>query len=406
MKSTKQILGIAVVGIISSLLSVACGGGKKPAESKGPVVDGVRTARVALTSIEDSYEATGTVRSKTTVVVSSKLMAAITSFPVREGDRVTAGQLLVQLDSRDATAQLDKAKAGEREARDALAEVEQAIRAGESGKTAADANRALAAATFNRYETLLERRSVSPQEFDEVQAKHRVAEAEAERADRMLQTLHAKRDQVRAKIAQAEADIASARVTEGYTRIVSPIAGAVTARQADIGYTAAPGAPLLTVEDDSHYRFEASVEESRMGTIRVGDQVKIRIDALGDEESSGKVSEVVSAADPASRSYIVKIDLPSGKGEGRARVRSGLFGRARFAGAETRQAITIPKTAIVERGQLIGVYVVDNQGVARLRLLKTGKIYGDAIEVLSGLGEGEEIVVTDVASVSDGARVR
>jgi multidrug efflux pump subunit AcrA (membrane-fusion protein) len=143
-----------------------------------------------------------------------------------------------------------------------------------------------------------------------------------------------------------------------------------------------------------------------MGTIRVGDQVKIRIDALGDEESSGKVSEVVSAADPASRSYIVKIDLPSGKGEGRARVRSGLFGRARFAGAETRQAITIPKTAIVERGQLIGVYVVDNQGVARLRLLKTGKIYGDAIEVLSGLGEGEEIVVTDVASVSDGARVR
>ncbi|HSQ18905.1 MAG TPA: efflux RND transporter periplasmic adaptor subunit, partial [Blastocatellia bacterium] len=86
-------------------------------------------------------------------------------------------------------------------------------------------------------------------------------------------------------------------------------------------------------------------------------------------------------------------------------IRSGLYGKARFSTGQT-QAITISRKAVVERGQLTSVYVVDQSGIARMRLVKTGKTYGDQLEVLSGLKEGEQIVVDGVAAVSDGSRVR
>src|SRR5207253_2269114 len=124
----------------------------------------------------------------------------------------------------------------------------------QSSKQAAEANQALAASTFNRYRALLERRSVSPQEFDEVQAKYRVADAEAERASRMLAALAARKNQVLARIDQAKADVSSAHVFASYARVASPMNGIVIARQAEVGTMASPGSPLITIEDDSHYR--------------------------------------------------------------------------------------------------------------------------------------------------------
>jgi RND family efflux transporter MFP subunit len=215
----------------------------------------------------------------------------------------------------------------------------------------------------------------------------------------MLSSLVARKNQALAKIDQAKADVANGQVYQSYGRVASPIKGIVTAKQAEIGAMAAPGAPLLTVEDDSHYRLEASVEESQIRNIHVRDQVQVRIDTLGDEEVSGTVSEIVPAADPANRSNSVKIDLPA-----RPALHSGSFGRARFPSGQ-KQAITIPQRAITERGQLVSVFVVDLSGTARLRLIKTGKAYGDRVEVLTGLSDGERIVVDRVEAISDGSRV-
>jgi RND family efflux transporter MFP subunit len=116
------------------------------------------------------------------------------------------------------------------------------------------------------------------------------------------------------------------------------------------------------------------------------------------------VVEIVPASDPASRTYLVKISiaLPGGNQQ---IIRSGLYGKARFITGQT-QAITIPRKAVVERGQLTSVYVVDQSGIARMRLVKTGKTYGDRVEVLSGLTEGEQIVVDGGATLNDGSRVR
>ena len=130
----------------------------------------------------------------------------------------------------------------------------------------------------------------------------------------------------------------------------------------------------------------------------------VQIDALGPQELAGTVVEIVPASDPASRTYLVKISitLPSGNQQ---IIRSGLYGKARFITGQT-QAITIPQKAVVENGQLTSVYVVDQSGIARMRLVKTGKTYAERVEMLSGLKEGEQIVVDGVAAVNDGSRVR
>lgn len=393
---------LALIAAIALLALSATACEKKPPASaeKPPLVTGVQVEKIAASSVEDFYEATGTVRAKTSTVLSAKILGTVIALRVREGDRVRAGQTLIEIDNRDAAAQLQKAQAGLRQAEQGVVEAEQAGNAAQSAKAAAEANRRLAASTLARYQNLLDRKSVSPQEFDEVKAGAAVAEAEALRAEKMLDVLAARKNQAQAQIDQAKADIAAAQIAAGYGRIVSPANGVVVAKQIELGATATPGAPLLVIEDAAQYRLEAAIEESRIGQIKLKDAARVRIDALGGEELAGIVAEILPAADPMSRSYTVKIDLPAQQS-----LRSGLYGTARFAGGK-RQALTVPAKAIVQRGQLTGVFVVDEANVARLRLVKTGKSAGDGVEVLSGLNEGERIVTDGVAKVKDGVIVQ
>jgi RND family efflux transporter MFP subunit len=389
-----------VVGISS------CGKKEEKAPEKVAAVTGVKVETVKASSQDDLYEAAATVQSKTTSVLSSRIMGYIVAIHVREGDRVRAGQLLVEIDNREAAAQLRRAQAGLREAQEMLQETERMIQANESAKTAAEAEQSLAASTFNRYQALVERKSVSQQEFDEVQARYRGKTAEVERVQEMLRSMQAKREQVLARIDQAKAGISQAQIAVDYGRIQSPIQGVVTQKHGELGVLAAPGTPLLTLEDDTRYRLEATVEESKLGRIRLGDSVRITINALGDQEWTGRVGEVQPTADPASRSSLVKIDLPDSlieKAPGKI-LRSGLYGKARFAVGK-KEIITIPHKAIFQRGQLLQIFVVDSSQTARLRLIKTGKIYGERIEVLSGLGEGDKIIVEGVERVNDGNRI-
>jgi multidrug efflux pump subunit AcrA (membrane-fusion protein) len=393
---------IALLAVIVSLAMFVSACGKKPqATAETPaVVTGVQFETVASSSVNDVYEATGTVRAKTSTVLSSKIMGTVMALRVREGDRVNAGQVLIEIDNRDAAAQLQKAQAGLRQAEQAVAEADQAVNAASSAKAAAEANQRLANATLARYQTLLEKKSVSPQEFDEIRARAQVADAEVSRAEKMLEMLAARKKQAQAQTEQAKADIAAAQIFSSYARIASPISGVVVSKQIEVGATATPGAPLLTIETASQYRLEVAVEESQIGKIKLKDPARVRIDAIGGEELAGTVAEILPAADPMSRSYTVKIDVTSP-----SQLRSGLYGTARFAGGE-RQALTVPAKAVAQRGQLTGVFVVDEANIARLRLVKTGKSFGDRVEVLSGLNEGERIAVDGVAKLNDGNRVQ
>ena len=385
----------------AAALFLSCGS-KEDFSKTAPVPQKVKIEKVQASPVEDTYEAMGTVRSKTISVLSSKVLGRIVSIPVREGDRVKADQLLVEIDDREMKAQLQKSRAGLKEAQYTLDEIERTIRAGEAEKKAAEARLALASSTLDRFKNLFERRSVSSQEFDEVQTKKTAANADADQASERLQALLAKKNQIIARIDQAKADTANAEAFLSHTRILSPIDGIVTTKPADLGQMAAPGTHLLSVEDESRYRLEALVEESRIGRVHLGDTVSVSIDALGQKPMPGQVSEIVPALDPASRSTIIKIDLRAP--DSSALFRSGLFGKVRF-NTGTKQVLTVPVQSVLERGQLAFVYVVDPAKIAHMRLIQTGKRYGDRVEILSGLSEGDQVVLEPLSAVNDGAAV-
>jgi multidrug efflux pump subunit AcrA (membrane-fusion protein) len=381
---------------------VGCGRGDETVSSKPParVTGDVTVSKITRSSIADFYEATGTVKAKSKTDVSANLLGRIVSFPVSEGDAVEKGQTLVEIDSRDALAQLRKGQAGLKEAEAALAETEDSISAANAAVQTAEANKQFAGATFNRYKELYDRKSVSGQEYDSALSKLKMANSELDRATAGAQAALSRRSQVMARIEQAKADIANSRVHVGYSRITAPVTGVVVKKFAETGSTASPGTPLLSIEDTSTYRLEVALEESRSKLAQIGKRVSIRIDALGRGELWGVVSEILPTADASTRTYTVKVNLPTDPN-----LRSGLYGLARFPVAQ-KDALTVPETALLERGQLVGVNVVGPDGIARFRIVTVGQHEDGEAEILSGLSEGDEIVVSGTEKVKDGEKVR
>ena len=372
-----------LVAAAAAILS-GCGGSEThPGTASDAPAIPVRSVPVRAQDWPDAYEATGTVRARTAAVMSSKVMAYVRQVSVQVGDRVHDGQELITLDAQDLDANVRRAEA-------AYAEVRSAIPEADNGVLAARANLDLAQATFKRMDELASKKSISNQEFDESSARLKSAQAAYDMA-------RARRSQLDSKLAQAEQEIRAAKIMRDYTRIAAPFAGVVTARSVEPGNLAAPGAPLLTIERAGAFRLEASVAESRLPSVETGQTVEVALEAL-DRRLTARVSEIVPAVDAASRAYTVKIDLPS-----LPNLRSGMFGRAWFP-LGSRQVIVVPAAAVVARGQLETVFVMDH-GVVRNRLITTGRRRPDAAEVLSGLSEGESVVSPIPAALADGARV-
>jgi RND family efflux transporter MFP subunit len=350
-------------------------------ETRG-VVSGVKIETVSAIPVPQMYEAVGTVRSANVSVLNAQIGGMVGEVRVKAGDRVRKGQVLAVIDDRSPRAQVDAAQAGVEEATQGLAEVEQALQA-------AAADRQFAEATFTRYQALLQKNSLSRQEYDGAEAKYKAALAN-ERA------LEAKKKEIQARHQQAEAQKSSAETMLSYSRIVAPSDGVVTQRSVDTGTVVMPGTPLMVVEDTAHYRLEVSLPEELFAKIRVGEEATVTT-ARG--QVQGRVAEVVPADDPGSRTFLVKVDLPSD-----CSCQSGEYATALFP-VEQIRTMSVPRTALVEHGELEGVYVVNSQGSVEYRLIKAGKSWGERIEVLSGLNPGDRVAVTQVEQLRDGVRV-
>lgn len=351
------ILCCIVLTAYSSLLA-GCKEKVKPgtAELKRQAVTGVEMAEVLPSSVDEYYETSGTVKAKTASIVASRVMGTVTSLSVREGDRVSAGQVLMTLDDRD---------------------VAQKVKAAEKALEAANQNKSLMDITYGRYRKLYEEKALSPQEIDQIGTQKKVAEIEYERA---------------------EAGLAEARVYYGFTKLVSPISGVVTEKKIDAGSMAVPGIPLLTVEDSSSFRLDLNVDESLSGKIKTGMPVDIIIDSLS-RKIKGRISEIVPAVNPVSRTFQSKVEL---RGPG---LRSGLYAKVRIPVGK-KETMLIPKTAVIERGQLTGVYTVDEGNVVTYRLVRTGKEYDNTVEVLSGINPKERIVTRGTEKAVDGGIIK
>jgi RND family efflux transporter MFP subunit len=370
--------------LLAILLSGGCGEKIAPGETKQPskTVHRLAVATARITDERLIYDAVATVQAGLTANLSGKYAGAVKEIKVREGARVKKGQTLVILDQAQASAGFHQVEA-------ALSEAKKALAAATSNRDAARATRQLALATFERYRNLKKTESVGDQEFDEVTARHRQGEAALAQAEDMVEASTA-------RVKQATAAVAAARVTLEDMVLTAPFDGIISARLVDEGVLASPGMPLLTIETTSGYRADAVLAETYIDYAHLQQKVLVKIPALNDEILQGMITTIVPAADERSRTFLLKVAIPP-----HSQLKSGLFARVQIPlGASS--CLLVHKQAVVTRGQLTGLFMVDAEKIARFHLIRTGRTFGDLVEVLAGLREGDRYVENPPLQLMEG----
>lgn len=311
------------------------------AEAKGEVVLVQKVSRPTDANL------VGTIASEVRTTIASRLTAGVNEITVNAGDTVRRGDVLVRLDDRDVRARVAQAKESLR---------------------AAEAARDLAKREWDRLRPLVEQKVASPNEADTWRTKYEGANADVTRVQRVIE--------------EAEVQLSD-------TVLKAPFDGIVIDRQTEPGDLASPGKSLLTIYDPSRMRLEANVREAyigRLDALRKSKQpVAVIVQALG-KEIQGTVDQIVPAADPESRSFLVKVNLA-----GSAGLYPGMFGRLRVPMAP-EAVVEIPAKAVREVGQVSLVQVVEDGGVSS-RAIRLGAARGEQVQVLAGLSAGERIVM-------------
>jgi RND family efflux transporter MFP subunit len=257
---------------------------------------------------------------------------------------------------------------------------------------AARAGADLAKATYDRYIRLMADESASRQEFDEVQAEFQRAKAFL---DQTAATLEAARHRVK----QAEAAVDAAAVVKEDASVAAPYDGVVTSKHVEIGDMVSQGVPLIALETLGRFRVDLVVPENQVHAIRTDQPIFVLVPSVAQTRYQGSVQTIVPTADPKSRTFLVKVSLPDPPA-----IRSGMFARGLISlGRENK--LLVAGRSIVHRGQLTGVYAVDDKGVAQFRLLRLGNAHGEMVEVLSGLKAGTRYIVEPGPDVFHGVRV-
>lgn len=345
------LLSLMVAGVLAG-----CGGASETQHDTSAPVS-VRVADVQTGPVSRVVEAGGSLHGAQEAVLAAKVMGSVLEIRKRAGDPVKRGEVLVVLDEREIAGNIGQAEG-------ALAQAEAAA--------------SLAESNYKRYQLLFARGSASQLELDQARFAHESAQGAVKQTRSATQT---------------------AGSYQSYARIPAPFDGRVVDRMADVGDLAAPGRPLMRVEDARRLRLHVSLSENETAAAKTGAAVDVSVPSLGDRTWTGTVAEVVPAVDPSTRTMLVKIDLPED-----AALRSGMFARARFA-TGTRDALRVPRTALVRRGGMDGVFVVEN-GAASFRMVQLAPdAAGDAVEVLSGIRAGDRVVLEPPSTLTEGAAV-
>ncbi len=313
-----------------------------PGGPDGPAV-AVELAPAKVERQQATEDVVGTVRSQQRAVIEAKVSGRVVQYLAAPGQRVTAGELLAELDVQEIRARLEQAKAMLDQAR----------------------------LDLGRQQQLIASKATSQQEFDAAAARVKVTTAGLDEAETML----------------------------GYAKVTAPFDGVVTRKLADLGDLAMPGKPLMEIESPTNLRFETDLPESLLDRVKSDARLQVTIPTLP-KPLAGTVAEISPVADPVSRTFRVKLDLPDHPG-----LRPGQFGRVAVPVAEI-EVLLVPRRAVLRRGQMEAVFVVRDE-LAALRLVRTGKEFADGrIEILAGLEPGDSVVVSDASRLSDGQSVK
>jgi RND family efflux transporter MFP subunit len=370
--------------ITAGVIVAGCGGKGERAAQKVETAQGLRSQKLQQQTITDELEAPGSVIAVSTAQVAARTMGTVMQVTAREGDAVKRGQVLAQLDERELSSRRNAAQAASEGARAGVAQATKAL-------AAAQAQADIMQKTFDRYSYLKEQKSVSPQEFDETVARQQAAQANLEQAKAGLH-------RAEAGAAQSESEAHVAENVASYARVVAPFDGRVIRRTVEPGSLVSPGMLLFVVEDTSRYQLEAILPAEALADVKKNAAVRVQLDAVADKSLAGKVAEIEAGADPTSHTVKARVDLPKEAG-----VQSGMFGRAFFAQG-VKRALVLNGDALVHRGQLTGIYVVDDAGLVHWRVVTLGKPSGSQVEVLSGLSDGDVVVLNPGSEELDGKK--
>ncbi|MBW1781527.1 MAG: efflux RND transporter periplasmic adaptor subunit [Deltaproteobacteria bacterium] len=374
-----RIVGIlcGVAGLVVLMLYMAgvftsgkIGPGRVP-DMDGPVTP-EKTARAVKEAATEFYEAVGTVRPKQETRVESQVQGRIVEVLVRPGDRVKKGVRLVLLDSRELRARLDRAKQALLSAQARRSQAMQAVNSAKAAFSKAES-------AYQRVQTYFKSEAATQQQLEEARAAFLQAKAGLEQAGDGLRVADA-------GVKQAEKVVEESRIALGYKEIRATSSGEVGRRLVEPGDMAFPGKPLVVLQTRGDLRLEALVPERLIKRMRIGETFEVVVDAV-DQTLTGRLAEVVPSADPTTRSFVVKVDLPKAHG-----LYPGMFGRLLVPVSEV-SVIWIPRSALRRVGQLEMVTAkIGDQW--REIYVTSGKSSKGRVEILSGLKGDEMVAVT------------
>lgn len=300
--------------------------------------------KVVKRQVTDYYKAVGTVKPTLESSLSSQIVAKVIKVLASPGDKVKAGQLLIELDSRDYKARVDRAEQGVASAEAVLSEAE---------------------TSFNRIKKLVSPGYVTKQAFDVARSRYLQAASSYQQAQKLLR---------------------EARVALSYCQIKAPINGKVINKFVEVGDQANPGKVLLQFQSKGALRLVANVPENLISHVKLNDKLPIKIAAKANKVQ-GVVTEIVPSVDPSTRSFVVKVSLPL-----IANVFPGMFGRL-WIPVGISQVIELPKIALHRRGQLQFVYLLQNNRAVIAMVTVGRQLSANNLEILSGLNVGDDVIL-------------
>ncbi|MBL6987340.1 MAG: efflux RND transporter periplasmic adaptor subunit [Methylobacter sp.] len=301
------------------------------------------TVVVEKKQVDDMFSWPGTVKSRTVANLAPRMTARIIEIKVHAGDKVKKGDVIARLDERDIKAQENAALAA---------------------LVGANAQASRAKADEQRTRSLYSKEAATRENFDAVVAGAKAAQAGANQAASTV-------NEIRSHLAD--------------TLLRAPFDGVVVKRLKEPGDMGLPGDPVATLQTPQGLRLEAEVPGSCAGRYRIGMDVAVRIDTLG-LTTPGQIDEISPEVDPQTRSQLIKIALPAMEG-----LQPGYFGWLEQACGQ-HEALLIPVDAVEHIGQLEVVKVLSEEGRQQMRHIRTGKTFGEQVEVISGLHAGETVI--------------
>jgi RND family efflux transporter MFP subunit len=352
---------LMLLAVTAATLTLTSCGSKDKKEQAPEHTIKAQVVPAKVTEYPVQYSFSGTLQADKQSNLSTRVMGQVRKVYVKPGQKVNAGDLLIQIRNQDIMAQKAQVEASKVEAQTAFESAEKDLK---------------------RFEALYKNKSASEKEMDDIRTNYQMAKARLDAVNQMEQEVE---ESLR------------------YTSIRAPYRGVITGKFVQEGDMANPGMPLLSIENPGQWEVYARIPENDISRLQLNAPVSVQFTSVPGLQVEGTISEINPSSTNTGSQFEAKVLLNTSRTEAK-QLYSGMFATVNYQKG-TQPMILVPKSALVTRGQLVGLYTVSQAGTSLLRWVRTGRSYGDSIEILSGLSDGEQYILSSEGKLIDGARI-